>query len=342
MTPVFSSAVFPRHIRFVLCFLLGTLLASSLIACGRQGTDSVSDAQLSDCRWMEHAAGRTCVPNQIERLVTLDTVSFENAIALGLKPVATVDTQRLDSLLTGQLDDVIDIGEVEAPNLERVLQLKPDFILGIDYQQRLYEQASQIAPTALVSFEHSGLWKEAFARTSQLLGLEEIGKQVMSDYQQRSQDFQQQLASQLQLASSSPPKVSVVRVYPDATNLYFKESFPGTVLQDAGLARPEAQDITAVEAQNLYQNPIQASISAERLDYADGDAIFIWTSENTAEANENAEEKLAELQARPLWQNLKAVQANRVYLVPSYWIGSGPIAANKILDDLFEYLIKEP
>ena len=340
MTPVFSSAVFPRHIRLVLCFLLGMLLASSLMAC-TQNTDSVSNAQPSDCRWMEHAAGKTCIPNQIERLVTLDTVSFENAIALGLKPVATVDTQRLDSLLTGQLDDVINIGEVEAPNLERVLQLKPDFILGINYQQSLYEQASQIAPTALVSFEHSGLWKEAFARTSQILGLEEVGKQVMNDYEQRAEDFQRQLASQSRSDPSSL-QVSVVRVYPDATNLYFKESFPGTVLQDAGLARPAAQDLTAVEAQDLYQNPIQASISAERLDYADGNAIFIWTSENTAEANENSKEKLAELQTRLLWQNLKAVQASRVYFVPSYWIGSGPIAANKILDDLFEHLLEEP
>ncbi|MEO0517526.1 MAG: iron-siderophore ABC transporter substrate-binding protein [Cyanobacteria bacterium P01_A01_bin.116] len=330
-----------QPVRRLLLFLLGLLLAGSFFACGHQKTELASRTQPSDCRQVEHAMGTTCAPKQIERLVTLDTVSFENAVALGLKPIATVDTQRLDSLFTGQLEGVVDIGESGEPNLERVLQLKPDFILGTgEYQQGLYNQASQIAPTAIATFEHSGLWKEVFTLTSQLLGREELGDQVMKDYQQRSQAFQQQLASQPQPTSSSPLQISIVRVYPDATNLYFKESFPGTVVQDAGLARPEPQNLTAKEARALYQNPIQASISAERLDYADGDAIFVWTSENTAEANQTAQEKLTELQARQLWQNLKAVQLDRVYFVPNYWIGNGPIAANAILDDLAKYLVE--
>jgi iron complex transport system substrate-binding protein len=73
---------------------------------------------------------------------------------------------------------------------------------------------------------------------------------------------------------------------------------------------------------------------------ADGDVIFLWTGENSVEDNVRSQQQIDALQRDPLWQRLKAVQAGRVYRVPSYWIGNGPIAANAILDDLFKYLVE--
>lgn len=328
-----------RMWRVFLWFCLGYLLVSLSLACQSSGTDLAS---AKPCHWVEHTAGKTCVPDQIERLVTLDTPSFENAIALGLKPVGTVDTQRLTSYLQDQLEGVIDVGESGEPNLERVLTLKPDLILGLDFSQNIYTQAAQIAPTVLLEFEHSGLWKEVFHAYSETLHREDIERQVMANYRQRLQEFKQRFEAPSPPKQPAPFQVSVVRIYPARINLYFRDSFPGIVLRDAGLARPEAQDISASEAQDRYQNPIQASISLEALDQADGDALFVWTSENTPEENQTAQQKWEELQADPLWQQLNAVQNNRVYFVPSYWIGSGPLAANAILDDLFKYLIATP
>ncbi|HEY9299988.1 MAG TPA: iron-siderophore ABC transporter substrate-binding protein, partial [Phormidium sp.] len=70
--------------------------------------------------------------------------------------------------------------------------------------------------------------------------------------------------------------------------------------------------------------------------------MFSWTGENTVEANQQAQQKLAELKSDPLWQGLKAVQQNKIYQVSSHWIGSGTIAANLVVDDLFKYLIESP
>ena len=74
---------------------------------------------------------------------------------------------------------------------------------------------------------------------------------------------------------------------------------------------------------------------------ADGDMIFIWTGENTVEGKQQAQKQLTQLQGDPLWQQLEAVKNGRVYEVPSYWIGSSAIAANLVIDDLFQYLIEE-
>jgi iron complex transport system substrate-binding protein len=314
--------------------LLALLTLGLVVAC--QGSSSTGrEGTVSACTPFEHVAGTTCVPDSFERLVTLDSVTFEDAIAVGIKPIATVFSN-LSSHLGDRFDGVENIGlQGEQPNLETILSIKPDLIVGLDYYQNIYSQASQIAPTALFELEHSGQWKAVFQTISEALGQGEAARQVMNDYNKRLEEFKTAMGDR-------QPKVSVVRIYPTSINLYLRDSFPGTVLQDAGLARPLAQDMTADEAQRIFNNPIQTSISRELLTQVDGDVLFIWTAENEAEANQEAKKKLEELQNDPLWKNLNVVQTNKVYFVPSYWIGSGPLAANAIVDDLFKYLIETP
>jgi iron complex transport system substrate-binding protein len=328
-----------RRFRWLIWTMLLLFTLVQTIACGHRSAPVVQ----ATCHSIKHIAGTTCVPDKIERLVTLDTVSMEYAIALGLRPIGTVMDEKASSYLRDQIVNVENIGQTGEPNLERVLSLKPDLILGLAYHTSIYTQASQIAPTVLLKFEHSGEWKEAFRTFSTVVNRETIEQQVMQQYDRRLQDFQNQLKETLKKNKLSAfPKVSVVRIYPGSINLYLRDSFPGTVLYDAGLPRPTAQDMTDHEATQLFNNPIQVSISLERIEQADGDVIFVWTSENTAQGNETAQKKLAELQANALWQHLNAVRKKHVYFVPDYWIGSGPIAANAVLDDLYKYLIQNP
>ncbi|MGF1496606.1 MAG: iron-siderophore ABC transporter substrate-binding protein [Elainellaceae cyanobacterium] len=305
-----------------------------IVAC--QGNSPTLQPQTgsANCTPIEHAAGTTCVPQSFERLVALDSVAFEDAIALGIQPIATA-VSSLSSHLSHQLQTVENIGQQGEPNLENVLSLNPDLILGLDSYQPIYDQTSRIAPTVLFEFEHSGRWKEAFQTIGAALGKADAAQQVMADYYQRLEAFKSAVGDR-------PPSVSVIRIYPDSINLYLGDSFPGTVLQDAGLPRPASQDLSAEEGQRMANNPIQISISRELLPQADADVMFIWVAENEAEGNQAAVKKLEELQADPLWKQLNVVQQNQVYVVPSYWIGSGPVAANLIIDDLFKYLVENP
>jgi iron complex transport system substrate-binding protein len=163
----------------------------------------------------------------------------------------------------------------------------------------------------------------------------------MHQYWQRLQKLQDSLkAVSSDQGLSFPFKVSVVRIYPDTLSLYFRDSFCGIILQDAGLLRPDAQDISASEAKRWFSNEVQGSISLEQVEQADGDVMFVWTSEDSVAADQSAKKRLENLQTEPLWQQLNAIKRNRVYFVPEYWIGSGPIAANAVIDDLFKYLVK--
>lgn len=309
------------------------LTVGVVVACQRS-PQPPAPISTAPCTVVEHIAGTACVPGEIQRLVTLDGVTFEYAIAAGLDPIATAVGGSMDHM-AAQLAQVDHVGQSGEPNLEQVLALKPDLILGLDYNQQAYAQAAQIAPTLLFGFEHSGQWKEVFRQMGRALGRSPAAEAVLAAYEARAADFKAKMG-----ASWAHLKVSVVRIYPETINLYLRDSFVGTVLQDVGLARPAAQDLSAAEAQQRFDNPIQVSISRELLAQADADVIFLWTGENTPEAAVAAQQNLQALQQDPLWQRLNAVQQGRVYAVPSYWIGSGPIAANAILDDLYQYLLE--
>ena len=325
----------PRLLRFVVLMLLSIALTTACASA--PSNQGLTSPQSEDCYRVTHVMGETCVPNQPQRVVVLSTTTLEYVMALGIKPIGATLSDQYASHLQPELTGVEDIGNVGEPSLEKILALQPDLIIGDDSYQTIYPQASQIAPTILYKFEHSGQWKDVFTNVAQMLQKTEVAEQVMNDYYRRLDEFKQQMGDR-----SKQTEVSVVRIYPDQINLYLKDSFCGTILQDAGLQRPEAQNIAASEAKKRFDNEIQVTISRELLHQADGNVMFVWTGENTAEANQQSQQKLAEFKSDPLWQGLKAVQQNKVYRVPSYWIGSGTIAANSIIDDLFKYLIESP
>lgn len=312
-------------------FGLLTILAIALIAACTSKSHVAVDA---DCYIVQHFAGETCVPRQPKRVVALDSITLEYLLSLGIRPIGAVSSDLVVSDLQHDLTGIANIGSTDEPNLEKILSLQPDLIVGIDYYQTIYSQSSQIAPTILYEVEHSGQWNEIFLNFAQMLQKGEVAQQVMNNYYTRLEQFKQQMGERL-----NNTEVSVVRIYPNQINLYLKDSFCGTILQDAGLPRPPAQAIAADDAQKRFGNPIQTSISRELLAQADGDVMFMWTGENTVEANQQAQQKLAQLKSDPLWQQMRVVQQNKIYQVPSYWLGSGPIAANLVIDDLFKYLI---
>jgi iron complex transport system substrate-binding protein len=329
-----------RHLQFGLLLILTIVLVAACHTISSNSNQTASTIN-QDCDIVQHVVEETCVPTDPKRIVALDASTLEYLLALGIKPTGAVLSSEFSRFLN--TEGIINIGSTEEPNLEKIVTLQPDLIIGTDYYETIYQQSVRIAPTILWGDAlwggsgHSGEWKEAFMQFAQLLQKTDIAEQVMNSYNARLDEFKQNMGERLERT-----KVSVVRLYPDRINLYLQDSFCGTILQDAGLPRPPAQAIAADTAKQRFGNAIQVSISKEVLDQADGDVMFVWTGENTAEANQQAQEKLVELKSDPLWGRLNVVQQNKVYQVPSYWIGSGPIAANAVIDDLFKYLVETP
>ncbi len=319
-----------------LIFCLGMLLTFVIAACNSGGANSSNSSVLSlDCHLVQHTQGKTCVPNDPQRIIILG--GLDDALSLGIKPIASDSINQDQYYLKNRVDGIEDIGGSNAPNIERILALKPDLIVGSDHANVDYSTLSKIAPTVLLPFEHSGQWKEFFMHYADVFGKYAEAEHVMELYYRRLEEFKQRMGDR-----AAETEVSILRVYPTHINLYLKDSFCGTIVADAGLSRPPSQNLSAAEANTLFGNHIQYEISREKISDVDGDVIFIWTYGHQNKITQQAQAEKEKLTTDSLWFTLTAVQQERVYEVPGYWIGSGPIAANAILDDLFKYLLELP
>lgn len=302
------------------------IVATALMLAGCGGGESAGTGggqEESAGRTIAHAMGETEVPENPQRVVVLDTGELDSAITLGVKPVGAVEAIEgagYPKYLEGT-EGIENVGTIEQPNLEAIAALEPDLILSSKLRhEAIYDQLSQIAPTVFT--ETTGVtWKENFDVHAEALGRTEEAGIVKEEYQARVDEFRQ-------ATGENPPEVSVVRFLAGDTRIYQKESFIGTVLEDAGLPRPPSQDVDDFAILNA---------SAELIPEMGGDVVFVTTYGPEEDSTKQ------QITSDPLWQQLEAVQQGRVYEVPDdlWMLGIGYTAANGVVDDLTRYLVDE-
>jgi iron complex transport system substrate-binding protein len=309
--------------RLVVAFSLLAAAALVLVACGDGGGENGGGTTESVGRVIKHAMRETEISGTPERIVVLDTGELDSAMTLGVTPVGAVEaipSEGFPSYLEGT-EEIEKVGTIEEPNLEKIASLNPDLILSSKLRhEQIYDQLSRIAPTVFT--ETTGVtWKENFEVHAKALGRTEEAETVKKEYQARIEDLKEAIGE-------NPPEVSVVRFLPGDTRIYQKESFIGTVLEDAGLPRPPSQDVEEFAILNA---------SAELIPKMGGDAVFVTVY---GPEDDTTKQKIT---SDPLWQKLDAVQEGRVYEVSDdlWMLGIGYTAAKGVVDDLTKYLVEQ-
>ncbi|WP_157250035.1 ABC transporter substrate-binding protein [Nonomuraea typhae] len=297
---------------------LAVLPVLAVAACGA----STSAQGGGPTRTVKHAMGETKVPETPKRVVVLDTDKLDTMVSLGLAPIGAAqatESQKWPAYLGDALKDTKPVGTLQQPNLEAIMALKPDLILGTKFRQAaFYDKLSKIAPTVFT--EKVGVtWKENFQLDAEALGKPAEAAKLMSDYETRAKTVGGRF---------SALKVSIVRFMPTEIRMYGPESFSGIVVGDAGIQRPAAQLLAAQEDKRF------GKLSQENIAQADGDALFYSAYGEVAATSQ------AQVTAGPLWKKLGAVTSGRAHAVDDevWMLGIGVKAANGILDDLDKYL----
>lgn len=202
-----------------------------------------------------------------------------------------------------------------------IVEAQPDLILGVDdyITEDIYPQLSQIAPTVVISVD-PGDWRSRMILAGGALNIADQVEALLGVYDARVAELQELIGDEL-----SDIEVSLVRAFPNQTGIMLTGSIADQVIQEVGLARPEAQIRDLDFVLNELGGRAELSISREDLRLADGDVIFIFGIPD-------------ELLQDPLWQQLSAVQTGKVYTVGYYWYVEGLISVHDMLDDLFNYL----
>jgi len=299
-------------------YIFLTITTVFFVACGSIQSDQSLDGQ--ETRTIEHAMGTTEVPNNPKRVVAIDSSSLEHSITLNAPLVggATTDTILVHPdfpvEVRSKVQELTNVGHTTQPNLEKILSLEPDLILGNkDWQEDIYSKLSQIAPTVFTEGT-GGHWKENLPKHAEALGKSKQGEEVMEEYYQRLEKLQAEMGGKL-----NNTKVALVRFRPSNLRFYMKDSFRGLILEDAGIARPE------VQAKNKsYEN-----VSFEEIPNLNDADVILFT-----EDDDSIKDRVTN---HPLWSKLEAVQKGRVYELSDR--GSGILSAHLFIDDLFKYLL---
>ncbi|MEM6424850.1 MAG: iron-siderophore ABC transporter substrate-binding protein [Cyanobacteria bacterium P01_H01_bin.119] len=300
--------------------LMGLAIGLILVGCQSQPvTLSESD---EPTQAVEHAMGTSQVPVEPQRVVMLDTTPLDAALAVGIEPVGTIRYGAPPEYLGEVAADIPVIGQFNQPNLETILELDPDLILGAkSISEAIYPQLTQIAPTVFIQGAGRDWdWKDNFRLFAEALGRPEQAEQRLAEYQQQLEDLQAAIAT-----PAEDVTVSILVSTPRGLIAHTPTSFSGSILEEVGFSRNSIQSST---------EQFFVRFSREELNDPDGDVIFLihnpeWESESKAEFT-----------ADPLWSQLGAVKADAVCEVAGEVWGSGRsiLAAQRVLQDVEQCL----
>ncbi|MEM7117543.1 MAG: ABC transporter substrate-binding protein [Chloroflexota bacterium] len=263
------------------------------------------------------------VPADPQRVVVLTELDLDSAMAVGLKPIGSVDGRgqsTLPSYLLDQLDGVTSIGSIAEPNPEAIAVLDPDLILvgsPIPPVQALLPDLSEVAPV-IVTFPPGSDWKTALDGVADALNRSNEAAAFLADYDARVAE----------LAAAKPAdlnEATIVRWRADGMVIMLPNAFSSQVLAEVGIGRPHAHaDLTGF-------HPVHTDIiSQEQWELLNYDALF------GGGLGPDGAALYEETLQDPLMQALDVVAAGHVVVGDGLVWGSvgGPFAAHAVLDDV--------
>ncbi|KZE76247.1 ABC transporter substrate-binding protein [Paenibacillus elgii] len=330
---------FNRSFRLKPAALLAVVLLLSvwLTACGEKPAaqpdaksgEAAAPAQADGKRKIKHAMGESEVPANPQKVVILTNEGTEALLALGVKPIAAVQSYTGNPWfdhIKADMEGVKAVGGEQQPNLELIASLKPDLIIGNKMRhEKIYDQLKAIAPT-VYSETLRGEWKDNFKLYADALNKKAEGDKIIAAFDKRIEDFKQKAGSKLN------EKVAVVRFMGGKTRYYYGNMFTGVIFKQIGIARSDAKnDEKAFE-----------DITKERLTELEAADRVIYFTYETGDGKGTKQEE--EWMNDPLWKNLKVVKNNKVFKVDDViWNTAGGVkAANLMLDGLYKMYDVKP
>ncbi|MCP3773095.1 iron-siderophore ABC transporter substrate-binding protein [Paenibacillus sp. MZ04-78.2] len=308
----------------------GTSSTTTNGSASSSATPAATGASTTDTgeKTIKHAMGTVTLKKKPERVVVLFNGMTDITAHLGVKPIGSVESWEEKpwyNYLRAKMDGVKNLGEETQPNVEAIIALKPDLIIGTKARhEKIYPQLSSIAPTLIT--EEIFDWKANLKYAADALYKKEEGDKILADWDKKVAEFKQKAGDKL-----GKTEVSIVRFERDGSARFYATGFAGTIFKELGLARPQAQILEPGKA-------VLNLTTKEQMSQLDGDYIFDITRLNAAEPA--VEKSQNDWKAHPLWKNLKGVKNGKYFKVDAItWnLAGGSMAAQAMLADLYKYL----
>ena len=238
-----------------------------------------------------------------KRIVFLNASNLEIFASLDGKAVGKPTSNSYPEDIKASLKDIPEVGQIHAPNLEKIISLKPDLVVGTNVPFHvMLRKPLEMAGVPLYlnminSYEDvlksvddfgrmAGKEKEAAAKRAQ----------IEKDYAELTQDVQK----------GKGPKVLVIFGSPDSFNMSTKLSFSGDLVKRLGGVN------IADKAENVKDSSF-IPLSMEFVAKENPDVVLLITMGGSKEILEKLRSNMRD---NAIWHDVNAVKNNRVYQLP--------------------------
>ncbi|TQR29821.1 iron-hydroxamate ABC transporter substrate-binding protein [Brevibacillus brevis] len=257
------------------------------------------EANKAETRTIKYLDKEYTVPSKTERIAIVGSMeSMEDSLVLNVKPVGAISVGgKFPEMFAPITGEATSIGEKIQPNLETILSLKPDVILGSSkFPPEMAEKLNKIAPTFPVSHISTN-WEANLQLLGELTGKQAEAEKALNEYKSGIEAAKAKLGDGMK-----DKKVLVIRLRQGNINIYPEKVFFNPALYaDLGLTAPE--EVKAAKAQEI--------ISMEKFTQINPDYLFIQFSPDENKDKPNA---LEDLQNNPIWKSVNAVKNGNVYV----------------------------
>lgn len=302
--------MFKQRTKFILPLIL--ILALVLSACGKSNDEASSGETIT----YQSESGPVEVPANPQRVVVL-TSYVGSVLQLGVNMVGVDSWSKSNPRFQEQLKDV---AEVSDDNLEKIIELKPDLIIGSDSTKNL-DKLKEIAPTVAYTYNKVDYLTQ-FVEIGKLLNKEKEAQAWVDDFKARATKAGEEIKAKI----GADKTVSVIENYDKSLYVFGDAWGRGTEIlyQAMGLPMPQkVKDMT--EKDGWYE--LSAEVVPDYMgDYvifskdANGDSSFQQTDtyKNTPAASNN---HVLEVDAQGFYFNDASTLDYQLELFTKFFLG---------------------
>lgn len=301
--------------------LLAGLLCLGIAGCGSSGGQSSDKGMV-----YTYKNQKIEVKAAPERIVTLTTPLLNMAYAIGGSSIGRATTNNPIPKAAKALPE---IGHVQNINMESLVGLRPDLVIGETAQNKKLEsllQANHI-PYVLITYDGINDNVPLMEFMGQIYGIPDKAKAVIDDYNTRMKKVEDE-------AEAKPPiRIAILR----ATGKDVTAETPKSIC--ASMAALLKMDNVVTDHENLKLNTKTVSYSLEQLSADNPDVIFIVTMGKAEDINKKLDQ---EMRSNPAWAHLNAVRSRRVFFLPAHLFLLNPgIRTPEAMQQLLDLAYKE-
>lgn len=315
-----------RILSLALCAIVAVTCFTGCASSQQMPETEKASTAAADTKVVETVMGPVEIPANPKRIASALIGITGYLAALDTIPVGTATQSGFPDYIKSNLAGSVDLGETDSLNLEALMELEPDLIIGIaSVHKEQYELLSAIAPTVLLESATDD-WA-TFHTVAQLVGKEETAFALQKEYDERSSKLQQEIKEKYPQGA----KVAYMRVQgkelqmlnPDS--VYFKDLYH------------DMSWTSASEGVVDFGDGWNATISMEALPQLDMDYLIL-----AVRPDETSQQAYAELQKSAVWQSLEAVKEENTAIVDAniWFASSDPIALNIRLDNIEDMMLR--